>query len=470
MIDVDAMQDLIRAANPVTDRDQLDPDEVARFVAVTRGGEAPLAGRDARTSEVELQMQPARSPSLSREVRRVRPGWGSQRRGLAVAVRIAVLLALVGAALLLLARDAQNNTTPPADTDPSVVDPRLRSTIHLTVDPDSPPVVISTAIGDLEFVSLQYEPIGYHLNGEAEVTPYGLVASEHGRLWWSTDFLSWNSAVPSVRTNGRVTVVGDDVIVHGRGASARFSWDGAGWSEAALLELDGLDASVGDGLEQMVFGSQGAVAVAGNTFFYSPDGVSFVAAAGPDVERVVRRSACPEIGSAFFRGERILATSGGFVTFTAGYPTDQDDSLCSPLLWTSVDGSSWDLVSDESPFGEAAVISDVADRNGRFIAVGSTAEHEPATWVSDDGVNWVKQILELDAIDGLAAGELGWVIIGSSPGRTEQTMLFSRNGDVWDGPYARPEGFGSAWLPVPLTVGPDFIINTDAPALGRLQD
>ena len=227
-----------------------------------------------------------------------------------------------------------------------------------------------------------------------------------------------------------------------------------------------------DGVEQMAFASQGAVAVAGNTLFYSPDGTTFVPAAqGPSADRAVGQGDCADLSShPSFPVQRVLATDSGFVSFAVGHFSDRDDFRCGPLLWTSVDGNIWDVVSGDSPFGDAAVIGEVAERNGRFIATGSTPDSEAALWISDDGLTWAMQALELEAIDGLAAGGLGWVMTGTSHGYAEPTIYFSSDGVTWGGPYPLPPALGAGYLPVQLTVGPDFVMNIDAPALGRLQD
>ena len=146
--------------------------------------------------------------------------------------------------------------------------------------------------------------------------------------------------------------------------------------------------------------------------------------------------------------------------------------MCRPVAWTSADGSSWDLMSTESPFGSTAYVNDMAELDGRLVAVGGHGTiDEGAMWVSD-GLTWTESSAEfLPGFIGeppwaIAAGAAGWVALYGNPARA----AYSQDGLTWV--VATEElpdirwGYGAPGL----AVGSDQILVTyhDVVALGEI--
>lgn len=177
----------------------------------------------------------------------------------------------------------------------------------------------------------------------------------------------------------------------------------------------------------------------------------------------------------------VIATPTGFVAFTPAHPGDWKTApVCDPLLWFSADGSRWQLTSTVSPFGAGAFVGDVAERNGRYVAVGGLDVDHGAVWTSDDGLRWTRA--GLPAATGrtvnpgtLDAGALGWIITGRQVVTgTEQwgdVMWISTDGRNWEGPYPLPAGLGSGYVPTQLAIATDAVFGVGGrnftPVIGR---
>lgn len=140
----------------------------------------------------------------------------------------------------------------------------------------------------------------------------------------------------------------------------------------------------------------------------------------------------------------LVATDDGFYTLIS---VDGGDPfgmwpVCEPEVWRSGDGRHWERVSSGSAFGEGAFVYDLAWRNGTLVAVGGLGWDDPALWVSVGGQTWDR----LGSLPGegayqlreVAAGELGWVILGDRTGRA--------GGVGWVSPDAH------CWMPLPDNV------------------
>ncbi|MDJ0662977.1 MAG: carboxylesterase family protein [Acidimicrobiia bacterium] len=366
-------------------------------------------------------------------------------------------------------------TTHPASSSPEEV----------FFSPAEPPLSISTVVGDLEFAKLGapgQTDWGIYV---PESTPYGLVALEGDTLWWSTDYLSWKSAhVPF--SASRVSVVGKDVVVHGDQVTARWVWNGEAWAEASQLDIGGV--------QLIAAGPRGTIAATYDKVLYSSDGQEFTEASSPPRADALVLAGEPKERWGGMAGGcslgiytldfadsgvgSLLPTPDGFVVLTAAHPLDWGDAkICEPIPWFSSDGDKWVQVATKSPFGEdAAVLPKVTERDGRFVAVGHTDPDSAAIWVSDDALSWRQVDLDIQIIDAVGAGELGWMITGALLLDAEeedwcQVMFFSADGLTWDGPHDRPDGLKSAYMPPQLAVGPDAFFGIGGswgPVLGRL--
>jgi hypothetical protein len=414
-----------------------------------------------------------------------------ERRGAMMGQRLLLMIGVFMLAVGGCATDDDGSTSPSAESQPAessqptVTDTRDRPPVlTLATVADSEPMRVSTVIGDLEFTSLEIPP-DQDLLIDVLATPHGLVAGTSGSLRWSTDGgLTWEgiTAPGTVRDLSRVH---DDVVALDDEGAGRYSWNGTEWSEVGRLDLDDVTNASTNTVSQLVFGPTGAVAIARDaTISSSADGMHFAAAEpgldkslveAPDAvgcgsERLARPNYEPTVP--------ILATDAGYVALTPADPTDWGLSpTCEPVLWTSADGSAWELVSQDLPFGPGAFVTMIGERSGRFVAIGGRTEAQQtvdqgAVWVSDDGLSW--QQVEFDALRtvSIAGGELGWMLTGwSEAGLPGESMWFSTDGVSWDGPFDVPGGLETSWVTSQPVIGSDLIFGTsdNAAVIARPQ-
>jgi hypothetical protein len=404
------------------------------------------------------------------------PDLGGRGRGAAVDADATLWMPSDDGVIGFDGTDATRLAVSPEQAPPPESLPGFTLTAAKGVDP----LRTSTSIGDLEWTTYEFPP------GEemylALGTAHGPVAVPMGdsRLNWSTDNVTWAGTTTSIEP-WRLIRAGDDVVVFDGGA-VQYAWDGAAWVEAARLDVQ--DAS------RMAFGPRGAVAAEGSgsgvTYSFAPDSVHFApATSGPSKEVLTGTdSRCTSLGSG--PGDTpgpLLATSTGFVALTASNPGKwNESSTCSPVVWTSPDGDEWALVSAESPFGAGSTVDYVAQRDGRFVATGTSAARpspaggNAAVWTSGDGITWQAADLDVGNAQGLtvSSGALGWVITGATftAEVLRDLMWTSPDGVVWDGPYPLPTGFGTGWLPLQLAIGTDSIFGiggrTQIPVVARV--
>jgi hypothetical protein len=361
----------------------------------------------------------------------------------------------------VVTRLAAPETPPPAGLPP------------LTLVPQAEPAVIQTALGDMRWQVFEV-PLGHGLWPNVAATRFGLVAMDGPDLRWSVDGgTTWQGTTLSMGPGG-LSPAGDDLVVYGAGA-VRLAWDGERWTEAGRLEFAG---PVVGGIEQVVTGPRGTVMTtwssAGPSVLFSADGQHFVPAVrGPDPAKLTQNvptpRACLTVASGAGSGSigAVLATADGFVALTPVRPGDWANRPdCSPVLWFSADGLTWDLVDGPSPFGTDAWVTGVAARGGRFVAVGGTGSghsfngaYSPngALWVSDDAVTWTRGSPyppgAADASYVIAAGELGWMFVAGSGGGWVST-----DGLAWQPlPGGRP-AMPTGYLSPQAAVGPNAVV------------
>lgn len=334
------------------------------------------------------------------------------------------------------------------------------------------PVWMPTSIGVLAWTQYAF-PEGHAL-WRVMTTQHGAVASisptsdEQSVFGWSADAVAWDGVEAGSFGIDDLARAGDDVVLYGRDVAVRYAWNGSGWDRSAELEVPGPVLS-------LAFGTADAVATYssadGVRFAHSSDGVTFEEVDGP-AGRDVKGDHCGWSYQGWGpRGAQVLATPSGFVAMTA---TDRMDwghnSLCEPLTWTSPDGTSWTLRTPESRFGAGVVVDRVAEREGRFVAVGHVGDTYDggawSAWTSGDAITWEPIQADLTGIQALSvsSGPLGWIITGASwDGEGVQDLMWtSPDGLTWDGPHVLPEGFASGWLGPELTIGTDAVFGLGA--------
>ena len=255
-------------------------------------------------------------------------------------------------------------------------------------------------------------------------------------LMTSSDGVNWIAVEPPLKV-WNFAASGDDLYALGDGDVVRLVWTGATWRAVNVVEINGLgsDRSIeqmafGDffsRITQMAFGDGVTVMTNEVQIFFSTDGNTFDPAiqGRPNPKRSVHE---PGIGP-------LLATGSGFIVFDSEF----SPVSCQPVIWVSSDGSTWESVSAEFPSESTACIADVAERNGRMVAVGEHGHSgQGGLWVSDDGLTWNE--IPPESINGsitsvpwaIAAGEAGWVALFGGPGRDGGVWaMYSLDGLEW---------------------------------------
>jgi hypothetical protein len=367
-----------------------------------------------------------------------RPWWSTlvPSVGWSPALRVAWAVVLVG---LLLAASVSavfvGSQLLRRTSVPTVVQPPNAERDSRALEPLGEPVVAETALG-----TISWQMYGDYLQGMVG-TPHGPVTIGAADLlqgahlvWLDSGGDLHGAALPEEMWG--LLPVGDGLIAYGsaqgygRGRAWPISWDGRRWVVGDELDvppsLFGSQAT-----EVRVAAGPRGVLIVGYDVAVAADGQHFVAATqrpGGNDRLTVK------VGP-------ILATDEGFVALVAAGQSQFDDGpVFAPTPWFSVDGLTWEPPAAASPFGAGARVSDVAARDGRFVAVGERGTAW-ATWVSDDGRTW--ELLPEFGLDGnrscapcpigVTASDAGWVI---STGK-HQSLWASADGRTWE-PLAVP--------------------------------
>ena len=352
------------------------------------------------------------------------------------------------------------------------------------VAPASPPVDAGS-FGTVAWQSYDV-PTGHSLTGGID-TAHGFAAIGGGAaMRTTTDGVSWTASEPPLEAR-HLVASGDDLYALGGGV-VRLAWTGRIWQAANELSIPDPGPEIRsepgylDFIERMAFGDGVTVMTARSRVFFSTDGHTFVPALrGPDPE-FLAGAGDPDSGDFGYAGGcmaswsgrgvssigPVFATGSGFVAFTSGHPNDWNNfGMCRPVIWTSSDGSTWDLVSAESPFGPHAIVYAMAERDSRIVAVGRGGNDGGVMWASDDGTAWNE--IPPEQISGsvtstpwaLAAGEAGWVaLFGEAGTHNGVRAMYSLDGLDWvvvDDPV--PDLWWAFGTP-DVAVGTDLILVT----------
>ena len=268
-------------------------------------------------------------------------------------------------------------------------------------------------------------------------------------LWTSSNGIAWSGRAISGSPN-RLLVDGNDLLAFAGRWVMRLGESEDQRPEASRLDLPLLvRVGYGSGRAGLVAGANGLVAQAfTGDVFWAPRHLGHGTAAS-DFKRVV---AAPMWGEAIGMPADdtcdpptvssvdvppIVATPEGFVTLVSVDGADPFGiwPVCEPEVWSSPDGETWGRLSDGNPFGDGAYVYDMGWRQGRLIAVGGSGTDEGALWLSDDGRFWIRaEPLPADddfELREVAAGALGWVVLGEWSHRPGLTGWVSPDGDCW---------------------------------------
>jgi hypothetical protein len=158
----------------------------------------------------------------------------------------------------------------------------------------------------------------------------------------------------------------------------------------------------------------------------SPDGRTWTAAT---VE-------APEGPDDWERMTEIIATANGFV---AGGSLGAELGERRARFWTSMDGTSWTRVPDDSSF-TGGEVTDIEFITSGFLALGRIGTGQRGTgstaWRSQDGIRW-NRVDDTGLRDGLVeavavARDGGLVAVGSDLDEREARVWTSPDGETWE--------------------------------------
>ena len=265
-------------------------------------------------------------------------------------------------------------------------------------------------------------------------------------VWRSRDGVAWNLVPDSesfdmgymravAANETRVVAVGVHVLDSaGTGEAARVgatwsSTDGRSWrmvwgSVPLFVDVVATD----DGfLAATESGDRPAPAI-----WHTTDGLEWTRVAAPG-----------ELGDGVIN--RLIRTPDGFLAVGTSVNTLADpDSTSVPraAVWSSVDGLAWARVADQPAF-EDGTISDVAVRDGRYVAVGHGAVYAGGEiWLSDDAQTWQRLDDPAFQAEGIQTARVFALPAGFIVGGVE------RVGDTWEF-LAWTTTDGSSWAVIP---------------------
>ena len=326
-----------------------------------------------------------------------------------------------------------------------VPDDMAPAAVPFSLEPTTPAAstVDAGPFGDVAWRTFDV-PVGRIFYGGAVATPRGFVAGGDVSVA-SPDGVNWTTFEPPLKAVWNFAVSGDDLYVLGEGDVARLAWTGTTWRAVNVLEINGLESD--QWIQQMAFGDGVTVMTDGSQIFFSTDGDTFdPALRGP--EFVGDDDAVP-----------VFFTESEFIAFS---------SQCQPVIWTSSDGNTWEPVSTEFPSGSTACIADVAEHDGRFVAVGrELGRWRVLLWESDDGLTWNE--IPPESINGsitsvpwaIAAGEAGWVALFGDAGTDGGVWaMYSLDGLEWAVAADAIPGLYWSFGTPEVTVGTDRLLMT----------
>jgi len=161
----------------------------------------------------------------------------------------------------------------------------------------------------------------------------------------------------------------------------------------------------------------------------------------------------------------------GLVAVGAEHPTDSPLGFVA-VIWTSVDGMSWSKISpselgSDVEKNQTFMFVDVTAGGPGLVAIGAAYNSRGicqlcggAVWTSVDGITWDRAPIEpalLDAIEAVASGETGLVVVG---GHDHAWVWTSPDGLAWS-PVPHDEtvfgGVGSQRMLDVVAAGPGYV-------------
>ena len=165
----------------------------------------------------------------------------------------------------------------------------------------------------------------------------------------------------------------------------------------------------------------------------------------------------------------LAAWSGGFVAIGSAWESDHSVRPEMPVVWTSVDGESWDEQPVELGVDDVSLIGIAPRSDGRLLMVGRIVGQgavpgqsalAPGAWLSDDATAWQMVDLPLSedaVVDSFDHGPKGYAL------STGGAIWFSADGMDWTMTYegaanvvAGDDGFVA--MAIPEAAGPSSVV------------
>lgn len=324
-----------------------------------------------------------RSVDRGRPRRRIR-GWR-----VAIAAFIAVLVGVGGVAMLGRtivkepppATDVVTTvTTPPTTAPETTPSTTLESAITEEPDPMAAPALAWTRVENAALGGDGGQSMNAIASNGARFVAVGSESSEageHAAVWISIDGIDWNRILHDEAVFGapRGGVVMSDVTAGGPGfvaVGSIWNWPGTQTSQPIV------EAAAWTSADGEVWTRIADIGLQSDAALVSMNSV----------------------------------TSGGPGLIAVGWDFDYETYEGNAVVWTSVDGLSWNRVPEQGTEFSRALMSDIAPYNGGYVAVGAgrghmfvgtrgcTGEEEcpAAAWTSPDGIVWTRA--ESDAFAG----------------------------------------------------------------------
>jgi hypothetical protein len=297
-------------------------------------------------------------------------------------------------------------------------------------------------------------------------------ARPEAAIFFSADGISWSESGLTKRPYG--VVDDDDTLIAFREYEAtRLDWDGTDWVEGVTAALPTF-ARVG-----YLSGRPAVLVTDDGILVHSVEGELFHSSDGVQFEQVIERGdwwtpngdawerftapfagdACRPPAEGSLDYPPMVITGDLMVAFT---PLEKSGPnltwpVCDPELWSSVDGIDWVPSLGDSGFDTGSFVYDVASRSGLHLAVGGRGE-QPSVWMSDDGLDW--SVVDWSpggqrvVLTEIAAGEMGFVVLGVTVSGSHRRAWFSRDGACWQ-PLPEPVAAVAA------AVGSDRVVLVD---------
>ncbi len=265
--------------------------------------------------------------------------------------------------------------------------------------------------------------------------------SSSGDLWSSTDGVTWTEVTASLPG-----VVGDAIVFNSKlwimnynnGNNIWSSSDGVTWTKASSnvpYETEGYATAFNGDI--VVMGSTESDKY--NDVWISPDGVTWTkeTTIGPWPSRAD--------ASVLSYGNKLWIMGGD------GYGTLSTSTSCYTDVWSSSDGTNWNLVNSSVPWGGRCGAGAVVFNNKMWLLGGFGSGSENDVWSSSDGVTWTEATANAPwaGRDGASIfvfnNEL-WVMGGEAAGSAYYNDVWSSSDGVtwteatanapWPGTYA----------------------------------